>query len=417
MAEHASIFQNASDIPIDMIDVSDPALFQSNQHWALFRRLRSEDPVHYVSNSSYGPYWAITKYNDILEVEINHEVFSSRNALTLDEIHLTGVSEDSIPVGGMIAMDPPMHDEQRKIVSPALAPSNLVRLESAIRERASKVLDEVPKGREFDWVEGVSTKLTMLMLGTLLDYPLERLDELRYWSDIIAGIPGDGVVESYEQRDRELKVMAGRFLELRAERRTSEQKADIISMFANSAAGRDLSDRDYLSNITLLIVGGNDTTRNTMSGSVVGFNEYPEEWEKLRAKPELVPGLVSESIRYQTPVMYQGRRATADYELRGKRIRKGDKVTIWYVSGNRDEEVIESADRFIIDRERPREHLSFGFGIHRCLGNRLAELQVRILWEEILKRGWRRIQTTAPAVYPYHNLQRSIVSLPVCIHL
>ena len=163
-------------------------------------------------------------------------------------------------------------------------------------------------------------------------------------------------------------------------------------------------------------MGGNDTTRNSMSGSIAAFDRHPAEWAKLMADPLLVHSAVPEMIRWQTPVMYQARRATQDYEIAGKIIRQGDKVAMWYISGNRDDTAIIDPDRFIIDRERPRQHLSFGFGIHRCLGNRLAEMQLRVLWEEIIKMGWKRIEVVGKPVYALSNLLRAIEHLPVRIH-
>ncbi len=170
--------------------------------------------------------------------------------------------------------------------------------------------------------------------------------------------------------------------------------------------------RERMGILILFLVGGNDTTRNSMSGGLWGLSQFPDELRKLRAKPELVPNVVSEIIRYQTPVMHMRRTALEDVEFGGKQIKKGDKVVVWYISGNRDETAIDRADEFVADRRRAREHLSFGFGIHRCLGNRLAELQLRILWEEILSRDLQ-IEVLGKPEYAYSNFLRGIKSLPV----
>ena len=404
-------------IPLDEIDVSDPALYQQNTHWpVLFGRLRDEDPVHYCAKSEYGPFWSITRYNDIMAVDTNHRLFSSHNATALDDARIVGEGDGSVPIPSFLQMDPPKHDQQRKAVSPAVAPANLVLLEDTIRERSRKVLDSLPVGEEFDWVESVSVELTILMLATLIDFPLEERGKLKRWSDVIVGFPGDGIVESWDQRNREMRELAETFLKLKVERAKVAPTNDAISILAHSAELQDMDPVEFVANVTLLIVGGNETTRNTMSGSVLALHDFPAEWEKLNNDPALITSMVPEAIRWQSPVMYQSRRAMEDVEFGGKLIRKGDKVAMWYISGNRDGEVIEEPDRFIVDRERPRQHLSFGFGIHRCLGNRLAEMQLRILWEEILARGWERIEVTGTPVYGYSNTLRGINALPVRIH-
>ena len=172
-------------------------------------------------------------------------------------------------------------------------------------------------------------------------------------------------------------------------------KFDLVSMMAHAEATRNLSATDYHSNVVLLIIGGNDTTRNTISGSVYALNKNPDQYDKLRANPGLISSMVSETIRWQTPLAYMRRSATRDFEMHGKTIRAGDKIAMWYVSGNRDEEVIERPNDYWIERPRVRQHLSFGFGIHRCVGNRLAELQLKIIWEEILAR-FPKIEVVGP---------------------
>jgi cytochrome P450 len=286
-----------------------------------------------------------------------------------------------------IAMDPPKHDEQRKAVAPIVAPSNLAAMEATIRERTARVLDSLPHDESFDWVERVSIELTTQMLATLFDFPFEDRHLLTWWSDMTTGDPdGNGAVTSWEMRLEELGKCQDYFTRLWNERVNAAPGNDLISMLAHSPATRHMSPREYLGNLLLLIVGGNDTTRNSMSGSVLAMHQHPTERAKLRANPALVDSLVPEIIRWQTPLAYMRRTALHDTELGGKQIKSGDKVAMWYLSGNRDEAAISEPDRFIIDRARPRQHLSFGFGIHRCVGNRLAELQLKILWEEIIKR-------------------------------
>jgi cytochrome P450 len=371
--------------PLEDFHPGDPDLFRTDSHWPWFERLRQEEPVHYCKDSEFGPYWSVTKYNDIMAIDTNHGVFSSEAALG-------GITiRDARPDyrrPSFIAMDPPKHDVQRKTVSPVVSPANLATLEPIIRERAARILDELPIGETFDWVDKVSIELTTQMLATLFDFPFEERRKLTYWSDVATALPiKGGLVETEEQRqDILINQCLAKFLELWNERVNAPPAGDLVSMLAHGEATRRMTPDEYLGNITLLTVGGNDTTRNSISGGLLALNQNPDQYQKLREHPELIVSMVPEIIRYQTPLAHMRRTAIEDIEVGGKTIKKGDKVLMWYVSGNRDEEAIENPDAFIIDRARPRQHLSFGFGIHRCVGNRLAEMQLRVIWEEILKR-------------------------------
>ncbi len=403
----------ASDIEtltLDTLDMSDPHFYQDDIYYPYFARLRRDDPVHYCPASHYGPYWSVTKYKDIMQVEINHQVYSSDGAISILDPP-KGLERQSF-----IAMDPPKHDEQRLTVSPAVAPSNLANMEGLIRERTGRVLDGLPRGETFDWVDRVSIELTTMMLATLFDYPWEDRRQLTYWSDVvIADVRSpESPVHSEEEKFAELTRMTEALGKLFAERAQLPPKFDLLSMLAHSNATRALPFREFMGNLSLLIVGGNDTTRNSMTGGLMALHQHPAEYQKLRNNPALIESLVPEIIRWVTPVIHMRRTALADAELGGKHIKKGDKVVMWYVSGNRDPDAIDEPDRFIIDRKRPRQHLSFGFGIHRCVGNRLAELQLRILWEEIMRR-YPVIEVMGPAKRVYSNFIHGIRSLPVRI--
>jgi len=312
-------------------------------------------------------------------------------------------------------MDPPKHDVQRKTVSPIVSPDNLAKMESTIRERAAGLLDAVPRGEEFDWVDKISIELTTQMLATLFDFPWEDRRKLTRWSDVATAAPGSGIVESDEQRHQELLECLGYFTELWNQRAKEPPKPDLISMLVHGENTRNMSPQEYLGNLILLIVGGNDTTRNSITGSVYALNKWPEQNRKLRSNPALIPALVSETIRWQTPLAHMRRTALVDTELGGQRIRAGEKIAMWYVSGNRDEEVIADADNFNIERENVRRHLSFGFGIHRCVGNRLGEMQLRIVWEEILKR-FDRIEVLGEPRRVSSSFVKGYESLPVRVH-
>ncbi len=371
-------------VPLDQMNVADPALFQADAFWPYFERLRREDPVHYCADSEFGPYWSVTKYRDIMAVDTNHQVYSSLS--TLGGISIRDQRAD-FPLPMFIAMDPPRHDEQRRAVSPIVAPTNLATLEGTIRARMQAILDDLPRGVPFDWVDRVSIELTTQMLATLFDFPFEDRRKLTRWSDVATAIPGGGIVETEEQRQAELRECAAYFLNLWNQRVNAPPGNDLISMMCHAEATRNMGPQEFLGNLILLIVGGNDTTRNSITGGLYAFSKFPDEYRKLRANPKLLDSAVPEIIRWQTPLAHMRRTAVADAELGGKQIRKGDKVIMWYVSGNRDEEMIDNPNALVIDRARPRQHLSFGFGIHRCVGNRLAEMQLKIVWEEIMKRN------------------------------
>jgi len=375
------VFPDPYSLPLDKIDPSKAGLFLHQEHWAYFERLRNEDPVHYVDSEEFGPYWSITKFKDIMYVDSHHEIFSSEPRIVLGE------STIDFDPPMFIAMDQPKHDDQRAVVTPAVAPKRLAELEGVIRGRVQTVLDNLPVGESFNWVDKVSIELTTQMLATLFDFPFEERHLLTYWSDVSTESPDPEISgRTEEQRKEILEECQRRFGEIWLERAKQPPKMDLISLMAHGSATANMDPVEMLGNLILLIVGGNDTTRNSMSASVYALHKFPEQYDKLRADQSLIPNMISETIRWQTPLGHMRRIAMEDTELGGKQIKKGDKVVMWYVSGNRDEEVIENANDFIIDRKRARHHVSFGFGIHRCMGNRLAEMQLRILWEEIMLR-------------------------------
>jgi cytochrome P450 len=400
--------------PIEAVDPAQPDLFAQDSFWPIFERLREDDPVHHVVSPDYGPFWSITRWNDIMAVDSNHGAFSSADGITLQSLESKAEQARRGTRPSFISMDPPRHDEQRKTVSPVVAPSNLQVLGPVIRERAGQILDRLPIGEEFDWVENVSKELTAMTLATLFDFPQEERGLLPYWSDMMTNAPGHGPVKSWEHKREVLDEMVARFVGLWNERVNAPPAGDLISMLCHGASTRDMDRAEYAGNLGLLIIGGNDTTRNTISGSVYALNKNLREYDKLRADPALIPSMVSETIRWQTPLAHMARTATVDTEVGGKTIKAGDRVVMWYVSGNRDASMVEEPESYRIDRERPRQHMSFGFGIHRCVGNRLAELQLTIIWEEIMKR-FPSIDLVAEPTRTHSIFVKGYETLPVMI--
>ena len=400
-------------LPLDAIDVSEATLYQQDIWRPYFARLRAEDPVHWSENDVFGGFWSVTRFEDITAVDGNHEAFSSEPAITI------GDYGDDLPVRQFIAMDPPIHDVQRAAVQGVVAPRNLADLEGLIRQRVGDMLDDLPVGESFNWVEKVSINLTTQMLATIFDFPFEDRHKLPYCSDMATSLPeATGSDGNVDERTAALQECLSYFTELWHQRKNNPPDTmDLISLLATNPNTRDMVEDplEYLGNLILLIVGGNDTTRNSITGGVLALNQNPDEYAKLKTDPSLIPSMVSEIIRWQTPLMHMRRIATRDVELGGKTIRRGDKVVMWYLSGNYDETAIDRPNDFIIDRKNPRYHLSFGFGIHRCMGNRLGEMQLRILWEEILKR-FSHVEVVGKPERVLSNFVRGFSQLMVRLH-
>ena len=393
MATQLKPHDNSVDTPLDVLDVSDPTLYSQDRWRPVFARLLAEAPVHYCADSPFGPYWSISRHADIQAVEAHPDVYSSsyeHGGITIPDL----VGEFALPQ--FIAMDRPRHGEQRRTVSPAFGPSEIARMGVSIRQRTSELLDTLPVGEEFDWVDKVSIELTTQMLAILFDFPWEDRRLLTMWSDWGGDIEAAINPATKDIRQQHLIDMTNYFDRLFAERKALPPSGDLISMMAHSDAMGDMPFQERTGNIILLVVGGNDTTRNSMSGAIEAFNLYPDQWAKLAADPSLIPNAASEVIRWQTPLAHMRRTATQDTEFEGHKIAKGDKIIMWYIAANRDETVFPDAEKFDVSRANARRHMSFGFGVHRCVGARLAELQLQILFEEMIKRGMTVRMTGTP---------------------
>ena len=411
--------RNPYDIPLAELNPAHPDWFEANTMLPCFARLRREAPVHYTEDSQFGPYWSVCTYAPVKYVDTHEKLFSSD--IVKGGIRLGGQAlqnpDPTYHLPMFIMQDPPKHGTQRKVVAPMFTPRHLVELEELIRRRAGTILDGLPVGETFNWVQEVSVELTGQMLATLFDVPQEDRHLLIHWSDTVERISNPDYFETPHDGFAELWKCWEYFDAVWKERVAAGAPGnDLISMLAQGESTRNMPPNEYLGNILLLIVGGNDTTRNSISGGVLALNQHPGEYQKLLANPGLIPNMVPEIIRWQTPVAHMVRTATADVELGGEQIRSGDRVCMWYLSGNRDETAIDEANRFRIDRDNVRNHLSFGFGIHRCLGNRLAEMQLRIVWEEILKR-FKRVEVVGEPLYLRSSFIRGIRELPVQVRV
>lgn len=401
-----------ADVPLTEIDVSNPFMNRQQQWYPYFARLRKEAPVHYQAHSPFGPFWSITRYEDIQAVDSNPKVFSAEPFIVL--------GPPPLDMEMFIAMDPPKHDAQRKAVQGVVAPRNLNEMEGLIRERVQEVLDGLPVGEPFDWVDRVSIEITGRMLATILDFPYEQRRKLTYWSDTLSGTAvATGGTSRQDDTFAAAEELAKGFIALwhdKAARRASGEPDgfDLITLMQTSEDTNDLIKKpmEFLGNLTLLIVGGNDTTRNSMTGGVLALNKYPDQFAKLKADPSVIPNMISEIIRWQTPLAYMRRVATQDVHFGGQFIRKGDVLVMWYASGNQDESKFENPEALIIDRKNARNHMSFGFGVHRCMGNRLAEMQLRILWEELLAR-FDRIDVIGEPTYVQSNFVKGYEKMMV----
>ena len=423
-------------MPLDKIDPAELTAYPDESMFWKFERLRAEQPVHYTADedSNYGAYWSITKWDDIVRIDTDSVTFSNEAGISIasqrkdrhyEGYQVDGVADTRTPeqieedkkkgIQSLLSMDPPKHGLHRGAVSESVSPANLADFEPLIRERIAGILDGLPIGEEFDWVDKVSMELTAMTLATLFNYPQERRRELTFWSDVMTVTPGPGeVVETHEEATAARHAFFATIAKMYQERGAAEPEMDFMSLMAHSPQSKDFTLPEILGDAIILLVGGNDTTRNTLTGSVYAMDRFPEEQAKLRENPKLIPNMVSETIRWQTPLTHMMRKANEDVEVGGQLIKKGDKIALWYVSGNRDDSKLESPNEYKIDRKNPRQHLSFGFGVHRCLGNRVGELQLRLAWEEILKR-FPEIKVVGEPVRAYNNFAKGYDSMTVII--
>ena len=410
MTQAATLTRDAA--PLAPIDVSRPEIYAEDRWQELFRRLRAEAPIQFVPESDFGAYWSVTTHKPIVHIEALPKIFSS--SWEYGGISIAGgvdkPTQGEMRMPMFIAMDPPEHTAQRRTIAPSFGPSEVAAMKAEVQQRTAAVLDSLPIGEAFDWVERVSIELTTGMLARLFDFPWEERHKLTYWSDMGGDVELMKSPDTHAMRNAALGEMGAAFAALWQQKAANPGK-DLISVMLRSDAMNHMSEQEFMGNLILLIVGGNDTTRNSMSAFAYGLSQFPDERAKLEANPDLIPNAVQELVRWQTPLAHMRRTVMEDTEVDGVAMKKGDKVVLWYISANRDESVFKDADAIQVDRENARRHLSFGYGIHRCVGARVAELQLCTLLEEMAKRRLRANvigePTRVPAcfVHGYKSMQ------------
>jgi cytochrome P450 len=369
---------------ITQFDFSDTRLYTEDRWRVPFAELRKTHPLSFLPDSPFGAYWSALSHDLVQQVEAKPDVFSSADeygGITIEDM----TEGNSFP--NFIAMDGEKHAAQRKVVQQAFNPSEMARRESEIRVRTKALFDALPIGEEFDWVETVAMELTIGMLSILFDFPWEDRYNLRRWSDLASAVAPDKDEEYRAHFFTEMHEMLATFDQLFAKKLAQPPSDDLLSRMIHSEAMGQMPDLERLANIALLIVAGNDTTRNSMSAFVHACHLFPQQLEKLRADRSLIPNAANEIIRWQSPVTHMRRTAKVDTELAGQVIKKGEKIVLWYISANYDETVFAEPENFDVTRGNARRQLGFGYGVHRCVGARLAELQLGILIDEILDRN------------------------------
>lgn len=386
------------DVPLEDLDPSRVERFEAGTHGPVFARLRREQPVHFCANSRYGPFWSVTRLDDIVAVETDSATWSSAGNIIIGDVP----ADFAAPA--FATSDPPVHSRERRAVAPAASHRRMSELEGRVRASIDAILDALPEEEPFDWATLVAARLTSEMITLLFDWPAEERDLLPYWCEVMTTTPCPGaIVETREQRMAELVIYRERLVKEWRMRACRSPAPDIISCLAHSPATASMAeDVERLVGTVSMIAGANEAARAALVGGVLAFHRHPEEWRKLRADPSLAAATAAEIVRWQSPILHMRRTARRDTELGGLLVPRGSRVVMWYCSANRDEAYFADGDAFRIERPNLRRHAGYGFGIHRCFGSHVAELELRLLWQAICER-YDRIEVITPPVLRASN--------------
>ena len=393
--------------------------FINGQPFELFKRLREEAPIYWHEESlDYEPgFWALTKHEDIIKVSKDPMTFSSAvggHLMTMGDPEVVDPSAVAAIIGNMIGMDPPDHQVYRKMVAPSFTPKAIRNLEEDMRKKIQELLENVEGKSEFNFVTEISEQLPLWVLCEMMGIPESDRPKIR---DLVNNLTDASIQQDPNNAFQiwvnymELFKMGRDMIEERRKKPTE----DLMSVVANTQVEGDELPPELLDGFFLLmVIAGNETTRNTLTGGLMALTENPEEREKLLKDLSLIANATDEMLRWVTSVIYFRRTATQDTQIRGQDIKAGDKVVMWYGSGNRDEEVFPDGHLFRVDRENARKHLAFGAGEHLCLGNRLGHMQIRILFEELLER-YPNIHSVSDPIRIPSNFLAGISELKVSI--
>ncbi|HEY8518289.1 MAG TPA: cytochrome P450 [Candidatus Binatia bacterium] len=391
------------------VDLVNPDIWVEGVPHEAFRLLRRKAPVFWQEMPGSRGFWAITRYDDVVAVSKDPATFSSYKGGTI----LRDLPEEDLNNTRtmMLNMDPPQHSKYRKLVSQGFTPRRTAMLEPRIRAATTAILDAVAERGECDFVRDIAAELPLIVIAELIGVPLEDREKIFELSNRLIGFD-DPEFQNSENDGKAAAMEMWMYANQLAQERKNAPRDDLVSLLMTSEVdGEKLSEMEFDSFFLLLAVAGNETTRNLISGGMLALIEHPDERRKLIENPNLIPTAVEEMLRWVSPVSQFRRTATRDTEIRGQKIREGDKVVIYYQSANRDEDVFPDPFKFDVTRT-PNNHLAFGIGEHFCLGANLARLEIRVMFEELLRR-MPDIELAGPVRRLRSNFINGIKEMPV----